>query len=88
MARKPVSKYLAAIIVGGEVRPFAIVAKAAKWRGGRYWEPGVHVFQKPEQLAELGDADQVAAMVTAIEADPLAFEIKAIGVEEEKKTEG
>lgn len=76
MARNKVqvSKFL----IDGQVPPFAIVAKKSMLRGGRSWSAGVHVFDTAEKIAELGEADAVAAMLDTIALYPDDFEIKTV----------
>ena len=56
--------------------PFVVIAKADKWRGGRHWTRGSHVFDTPEKLAELGDAEQIAKLQAALREDALSFEVQ------------
>lgn len=69
----------AAIVVEGHVLPFMVNARRAKWRGGRYWTAGNHVFQTEEAIAALGTPDQVAAMIETVADDTLHFELEYQG---------
>lgn len=74
----------AAIVVDGQVRPFAVVCKREKWRGGRHWTAGVHAFETEEKLAELGSPEDVARMIETIAGDALDFDLEYAGKERPK----
>lgn len=57
------------------VGPFAVVAKKSMMRGGRAWTAGLHIFDTPEKIAELGTPEQVEDMLATLELYPDDFKV-------------
>jgi len=65
--------------------PFAVVSKHKKWRGGRHWSPGVHVFSEAKEIEALGSVDEVRKMLITIDGDKQSFELQFPGDKPKKE---
>lgn len=70
-------------VQGGKVLPFTVTTKATKWKGGRHWQAGAHIFDTPEKLAELGEPADVEKLLGVIALDPL-FTVTAAVADKKK----
>jgi|GEM_PF-3194800 len=82
MARPKVQ--VSRFLVDGRVPPFGVIVKKAMWRGGRQWSAGVHIFDTPEKIDELGEPEAVAAMLDTLALYPDDFEIKTAAAAEKE----